>query len=718
MGETTKRKMVRCFLCILAGLFMGMPIIADAEDTGTAPGPTTAPLVSERPLETPAPTPARTVVGLGVKNAPLEITYGSTLSASQVSLNVQYSDQTTGVVNPDPAFVLDTTKLGVQTITFSYGGRQVEHVLTVIPRQVTGIAMSKGTSTSMKIKWDKLEEAKTYEIYVSNRKDGTFTFLAGTAECEYEFKNLVQGELLYVKICAAAQGFTGVDSEVKVIAAKPEKATSLAVIKAESTSMDLSWKEAKGATGYAVYYKLSTKKSYIYAGSTEQLDYHVTGLTEGKEYDFAVYSFAADISNQGDISNAVTYGTSPAIPVISELKGGDKRLKVYWKKTKGAEKYRIYVCASPTGEFRLAGQVQADAVRLFPVDNLEQKKIYYIKMEALRDYKGDTLITDSVVLFATTQKAVATSTAAKYYSTKAKFKKSPAYMDYKAFKKNVLYNRSYVLPGMKITNNGGFNSTNMVPQSVAFAGSYMLISAYDKAGEQESVIYIMDKSTRKYMTSLILPHRGHVGGMAYDGKNLWITYGKNLQCIKYSVIQDAVKSGGAYKEIYTFTTQAAMPDTASFVTYYKKRIWVGTYHQSSKKYMYGYSISNKSATPVLKKTNKMLLPNRTQGIAVASSGKLLISRSCQTRKGKSGFLCQLDIYKPTWKLTAASVKKNKKKKTVQMPPMNEGIALSGAYTYIVFESPAFSDCIAPVDRVTAFKTTELVQVEKKTKKQK
>ena len=151
----------------------------------------------------------------------------------------------------------------------------------------------------MKISWDKLEEAKTYEIFTSNREDGTFTFLASATDNTYEFKNLVQGEIRYVKIHAAADGFTGPDSETAAIAAKPEKAESLAVTKSESTAMDLCWNEAFGATGYAVYYKLSTKKAYTYAGSTDALKYHVSGLAAGKEYDFAVYSFAADISNFG-----------------------------------------------------------------------------------------------------------------------------------------------------------------------------------------------------------------------------------------------------------------------------------------------------------------------------------------------------------------------------------------------------------------------------------
>ena len=70
-------------------------------------------------------------------------------------------------------------------------------------------------------------------------------------------------------------------------------------------------------------------------------------------------------------------------------------------------------------------------------------------------------------------------------------------------------------------------------------------------------------------------------------------------------------------------------------------------------------------------------------------------------------MSRLDTYQPTWDLTKYAVKKNSLKKKVKMPPMNEGIAISGSYTYVIYESPAFGECKAPLDRVTAFKTNKI-----------
>ncbi len=217
-----------------------------------------------------------------------------------------------------------------------------------------------------------------------------------------------------------------------------------------------------------------------------------------------------------------------------------------------------------------------------------------------------------------------------------------------------------IIPGLKTTNVAGFNATRMVPQSVTFAGV-----------------------------------------------NVWMTHGKNLQSFKFTEIQAAVASGKPYYELYRISSVCPMPETVSYVAFYKNKIWAGAYSETSKKYMYGYDIQNKWAAPSLVKTNRILMPNRTQGVAFTSSGKMLLSRSCQTKKGRRGFMSRLDTYRPTWNLNSYSIKKNKKKRTVKMPPMNEGIAISGAYTYIIYESPAFAECKAPLDRVTAFKTKNI-----------
>ena len=39
--------------------------------------------------------------------------------------------------------------------------------------------------------------------------------------------------------------------------------------------------------------------------------------------------------------------------------------------------------------------------------------------------------------------------------------------------------------------------------------------------------------------------------------------------------------------------------------------------------------------------------------------------------------------------------------------MNEGIAISGSYLYVIYESCGFSECQARLDRIMAFKTKKI-----------
>lgn len=574
--------------------------------------------------------------------------------------------------------------------------------------KVTGLHMEGGTATSMRIQWDAVLEAAYYEIYVSDAVDGEYVLEKETDLTEYTFEDMERGKVLYVKVRAMSEEMTGTDSDVIPVAPVPDKVTGVRSVKNNlRVKLNLQWDAAEGATGYAVYYRPSMEKEYIRVGTTTKLSFQVTGLATAKDYYFIVYAYAADENNMGEGSDEALFGTAPGLPSLTKVKGGDKRVKVYWSKGTGAQVFRIYVSLKSNSGFTVGATVDAGGYKLRGIDGLKQKKTYYVKVQAVRTVSGMEMISESSVVAATTKKASATSTKAKKYTTKKKFKKSPAYKKYKAFSKSIVYGKSVALPGMRNTNVAGFNASRMVPQGIAFAGNYMLISAYDHAKVQESVIYILNKNTRKYITTLVLPHTGHVGGITYDGTNIWITYGKNLQSFRYSLITNAALSKKPYVEMYTLLNTCPALDTASYVSYYKGKLWAGAYNEKSKKYMYGYTINNKQGAPTLTMTNRILMPNRTQGVAFTSGGKMLVSRSCQSRKGKSGFMSRLDTYKPTWNLNAKTIKKNSLKKKVPLPPMNEGIAISGSYTYILYESVAFSDCEAPMDHVTAFKTNKV-----------
>ena len=157
----------------------------------------------------------------------------------------------------------------------------------------------------------------------------------------------------------------------------------------------------------------------------------------------------------------------PQTPTISLVKGGNKRVKIYWGKISNAVGYKIYYSTSKTGTYSLAKTIKSNTTVKYVKTGLTQNQTYYFKMTAYTS--SNNIVAESVysnIVSAKTGAIGATSKAAKTYSTKAKFQKSPAYKKYAALSKYCTYSKSFPIPGMKTTNVGGFAATKMIPQGI------------------------------------------------------------------------------------------------------------------------------------------------------------------------------------------------------------------------------------------------------------
>lgn len=391
-------------------------------------------------------------------------------------------------------------------------------------------------------------------------------------------------------------------------------------------------------------------------------------------------------------------------------RGGSKRVRITWSKVSGADGYYIYYRPSTSAAYEKAVTITDGSKVEYVKKSLNQNTTYYFRVCAYQKVNGATVEGDlSSSVSAKTASVAATSKAAKKYKTKALFTKSPAYKTYKKMQTKMNYSKSFAIPGMKITNVSGFACKTMVPQAMCHAGSYLLISAYDSTGVDYSVVYVVSKASKSFITAIVLPSKAKVGGMAYDGTNIWISKGSSVASFPYSFITEAVGSGYAYKTLSNYRSVCKVNTTASFMGYYDGTLWVGPFSSASAK-MYGYSIANKATAPSLSQTYTMTVPSKTQGITFNSDGTMILSRSYRTKKSKSGYISQIRTYLPSYANVGSNGKvlKNSVLATTTMPPLVEGLAVYGSYTYAVFSSSHYSGCKYPVDRVIALKTSKLI----------
>ena len=76
------------------------------------------------------------------------------------------------------------------------------------------------------------------------------------------------------------------------------------------------------------------------------------------------------------------------------------------------------------------------------------------------------------------------------------------------------------IPGTVTTcasTDGSIKTDTYIPQGICSTGAYWLVTAYDANKQYPSVIYVIDSGAKKLVSTVLLPNRYHVGGIAFDG---------------------------------------------------------------------------------------------------------------------------------------------------------------------------------------------------------
>lgn len=203
-------------------------------------------------------------------------------------------------------------------------------------------------------------------------------------------------------------------------------------------------------------------------------------------------------------------------------------------------------------------------------------------------------------------------------------KNSNAYKVYKDFFKRVDYssNKNFIIPGL---------TSSMVPQGMCDTKDYILISAYDKGKINNSCIYLIEKSTGKLIKTVYLYNsKSHVGGIACDGRYVWVGNGKEGTVSKLLLSEIINSKDGDYIKHYKHLVKNEKGEKVrpTFATYSNGVLWLGQFEKSEDSYVYGYDTSSANS-PKFKLTSKykINIPKQIQGITFDKLGRLILSQS-------------------------------------------------------------------------------------------
>lgn len=260
-------------------------------------------------------------------------------------------------------------------------------------------------------------------------------------------------------------------------------------------------------------------------------------------------------------------------------------------------------------------------------------------------------------------------------------------------------NMHYTIPGLVNANVMGKNCKSMVPQGVCKMDEYLLITAYDSQGENNSVIYVLDNKGELNAT-LVYDKKCHMGGIAYDGRYVWIAEGgkRGLGAISAESMMAAIniskeKNAKSVKLKDVIWQQAPELEGTSCCGYFDKRLWIGEFDKNKESHIYGYTVDCSSGSPKINADRYIKAPKRTQGICFYKDDKkvhLIVSTS-YGRHNNSVIRCYGldDYYDPREQKGKVWVIDRKNEyKTIVLPSMLEQISIDGEFVYCIHESGA------------------------------
>lgn len=242
---------------------------------------------------------------------------------------------------------------------------------------------------------------------------------------------------------------------------------------------------------------------------------------------------------------------------------------------------------------------------------------------------------------------------------------------------------------------------DMYPQGICFSEKYAFITAYSDRKDVLGKILIYDKITGEHLLSLGMDENSHLGGIAYDGSNIWVCNSSKMviERISYTFVAVAIENNkGKCVDIRNLVEIYPVNLIPSCITFYDGLLWVATHAKYTNAQMasYHFDIINNKLTF----DNIYYIPSRVQGITFDEDGRVVLSTSYGRRNSS-----YIKIYSS---VNAMSINIEKYDKMIELPPCSEGITIEERKIYVIFESAGEKylegtdgngKSIAPLDKI-------------------
>ncbi len=247
-------------------------------------------------------------------------------------------------------------------------------------------------------------------------------------------------------------------------------------------------------------------------------------------------------------------------------------------------------------------------------------------------------------------------------------------------------------------------SIDQCPQGLCVSEEHILMTSYSTgSGSNYGCLHVFDRNTGEYLVTLSMKKGSHLGGIAYDGKSLWICHSnyRTIERLDYELIRElASHKPQRTVELTEEHEEYPVSNSPSCITYFAGKLWIATHTRFFKSVMKSYRYHYDDG--VLKEAEEFAIPDKVQGVAFDEEGHAYLSTSFG--RGKSSYI---KVYQSAY---ALSRHPERPAECVEMPPCSEELAIAGSELIVLFESGAQKymegtdgrgKALAPLDHMVA-----------------
>lgn len=167
----------------------------------------------------------------------------------------------------------------------------------------------------------------------------------------------------------------------------------------DGSTMNLSWTQVVGVTGYCVYRSTSSGDGFVEVAkidSAATTTWKDTGLQPGTTYYYKIRTYT---ENKNDVNygkySAVVAATTMTSPVISAIKSlSSTELEISWATVNSTANYEIYRATDENGEFKKIATVAGINRVNYTDKKVKPGKLYYYKIRCVGQVDNKTVYSD------------------------------------------------------------------------------------------------------------------------------------------------------------------------------------------------------------------------------------------------------------------------------------------------------------------------------------